>query len=119
MANLSESLSHPAWQGVGALATIVGLLLGACSLYIALTQPGTRQQPDSAYSQNANNNTKDAGSDTSAGLVNSGISSVDESSTGIHKYFNDWKPAAFLSVILILGGLIASSRGRRSEGTKT
>ena len=115
MAKLSESLSHPAWQGVGALATIAGLLLGAYSLYLAASQPGAQPQPDSAYSQKA----KGAGADSPAGRINEGLSSIDESYTGVHKYFNDWKPVAAISVALIAGGLIASSRGRGAEGRKS
>ena len=117
MSKSSNPLGHPTLHGIAALATIAGFLLSAYTFYRAVGQPGTQRQPDATQTQNVNNTNVAAPSSTD--LVNSGTSSIDESYAGEHKYFNDWKPLAVISVILILGGLIALSRGRRPEETKT
>lgn len=114
MAESPRPLSHPTLHGLAALATIAGFLLSAYTFYLAVWQPGAQRPPDSAYNQNAR-----GGTDSPADLINKGLSSVDESYTGVHKYFNDWKPLAVISAVLILGGLAALSRGRRAEETKT
>ena len=112
MAESSNPMSHPTLHGIAALATIAGFLLSAYTFYIGVGQSGTQRPPDPASNQNVNHNANGAASDSSADLVNSGTSSLDESYTGLHKYFNDWKPLAVISAILIVGGLIGFSKQR-------
>jgi len=115
---MAESSSHSTLHSIAVLATIAGFLLIAYSIYLAVGQPGTQQPSTMASSQNVNDNANGAGSNSSADLVNSGQSGINESYTGMHKYFNDWKPLAVISIILIVGGLSVLSRGRPSVGTK-
>ena len=113
MAEPSKPLGHPTLHGLAALATIAGFLLSAYTFYLAVWKPSP-PPPGPAYNQNVN-----AAANSTAELANSGLSSVDESYAGIHKYFNDWKPLAVISAILILGGLTVLARGRRAEETGT
>jgi hypothetical protein len=112
MSHLLKILSHPSWQGIGAIVGIAGLVLAAYSAYLAVGQPSPQlpspqPHPTQTISQNPN-----------AELINEGLPSIDENYGGVHKYFNDWKPLAVISIILILGGLGALFHGRRATGTK-
>ena len=111
-----EFLHHPAWQGVGAIATLLGVMLatflGGWSIYLQMHQGNIATSPPPAVVPHVNSPstsrpTEDLNPDGSPNIVESSLRSIDENYRGMHQYFNDdlLTPLAVVSSLLIAFGL--------------
>lgn len=133
MRRVLEFLSHPAWQGFGAICGAAGCLAALASLYFVIFPitpvPSTSTVQHEAIARNSGNGTQtpdatptgpvpnDPQSEVDRIIANS-LGSIGPNYRGMHQYFNDGSllvPAVILA-LLGVGALISNWIARRSTG---
>jgi hypothetical protein len=119
MRQILKFLSHPAWQGFGAISTAVGCFLMCVAIYLTISPPvpqppppAVTNPPPARVSSSVNNP-----QDNVNKIINDSLRSIGPGYRGVHRYFNDAPSVGVLAAVFLVLGIVALVSNRRARAT--